>query len=109
MSIIPRIFTIIVFPLFLVGIILLQIFLSKRQNRWTGLMLPAISFIFSIIGVLGLAFYGNESTVQIILQLVRVFLVCNIPTIILMAIYFACREKFRKSKELDKMNIKDLN
>ena len=32
----------------------------------------------------------------------------NIPTVILLAIYFACREKFRKRSELDKMNISDL-
>lgn len=32
----------------------------------------------------------------------------NIPTVILLAIYFACREKFRKRSELDKMHINDL-
>ncbi len=32
----------------------------------------------------------------------------NIPTVILLAIYAACREKRRKRGELDKMQIKDL-
>ena len=32
----------------------------------------------------------------------------NIPTIILLAIYFACREKQGRNKEQDKMRIEDL-
>ena len=37
-----------------------------------------------------------------------VFLLMNIPTAILLAIYFTVRERKRKNKEIDKMNIKDL-
>ena len=32
----------------------------------------------------------------------------NIPTVILLAIYFACREKQGRDKEQDKMRIEDL-
>lgn len=32
----------------------------------------------------------------------------NIPTVVLLAIYAACREKQRKRSELDKMEIDDL-
>ena len=95
--------------LFLAGIIILQIFLSKRENNWLGLTLPAISVMFSIIVVLGMAFYRNESVTQIIIQVTLAFLLWNIPTIILIAIYFACRQKFKKNKEIDKMNIQDLD
>lgn len=92
----------------LAGIIILQIFLSKRENKWLGLILPIINVMFSILGVLGLAVYGYQSTTEIILQLTMVFILFNIPTIILLAIYFACREKLKKSKEIDKMKIEDL-
>jgi hypothetical protein len=94
--------------IFLGGIIIMQVFLSRRENKWLGLILPIISIMFSILTVLGLAFYGNQSTAEIIFQLIMVFLLSNIPTIILLAIYFACREKFKKNRELDKMNIQDL-
>jgi hypothetical protein len=94
--------------IFLAGIIILQIFLSKRENKWLGLILPIINVIFSIIAVLNMAILGNESIIQIIFQDIIVFLLCNIPTIILIAIYLACREKFKKNKEIDKMNIQDL-
>jgi hypothetical protein len=40
---------------------------------------------------------------------VMLFLVANIPTVIIIVIYFACREKFKKNKEIDKMNIQDLH
>lgn len=93
---------------FFVGIILLQIFLSKRESKSLGLILPGINVIFSIIGVLGMAFYQNESITQIIIQIIMVFLLLNIPTIILMAVYFVCREKMKRNKEIDKMNIQDL-
>jgi len=97
-----------IFILFLVGIIILQIYLSKRKNKWFGLILPIINVIISIMAVLGRAFYGAKSIAEIIMNSIMIFLVWNIPTIILVAIYFACREKFKKKKELDKMNIHDL-
>jgi len=39
---------------------------------------------------------------------VYVFLTYNIPTTILLAIYFACREKQKRNRDLEKMNIQDL-
>ena len=32
----------------------------------------------------------------------------NIPTAVLLVIYFACREKFRRRSEVDKTRIEDL-
>ena len=40
--------------------------------------------------------------------MLTVALLYNIPTLILLAIYFACREKFRRKKEMDRMNAQDL-
>jgi hypothetical protein len=59
--------------IFLAGIIILQIFLSKRENKWLGLILPIINVIFSIIAVLNMAILGNESIIQIIFQDIIVF------------------------------------
>jgi biotin transporter BioY len=93
---------------FLVGIVLLQIFLSKRENKWLGLIFPMISFMFSILVVLSMAVYANQSTGERIFQLITMLLLGNIPTISLLVIYFACREKFKKKKGIDKMKIEDL-
>ncbi|MGH4052391.1 MAG: hypothetical protein ACREVX_13865 [Clostridium sp.] len=93
----------------LVGIIILQIFLSKRENKWLGLILPAVNVMFSIIAVLGMAFFEKPSIAEIILQVIMLFLIWNISTAILIAIYYSCREKLKKKKEIDKMNIQDLH
>jgi cytochrome bd-type quinol oxidase subunit 1 len=122
--------------LFIAGVILLQIYLSKKQNKWLGLILPGICLIISILAVLGMATFTsyttqtiqtvgengkvvneiinsarNKNTVDlasIVFSSIVVFLLYNIPTAILLAIYAGCREKKRKNSELEKMNIQDL-
>ena len=89
----------------LVGGVFLQIFLSKRENRWPGLILPLLSFLYSLLMACSAVAYNGgipwgASLASLVLG--------NIPTVILLAIYAACRERFRKRSELDKMNIKDL-
>ena len=98
--------TLIVLVVFVVGGILLQIFLSKRENKWPGLVLPAISFLWSLLYLFNLMDTG--SVVQNILMALFTVLLTNIPTLVLLAIYWAVREKYRKCSELDKMNIDDL-
>ena len=94
--------------MFLAGIILLQIFLSKKENKWPGLMLPIISFLFGLIYPLNMVVPSDGITAGFIVQMIMVWLLGNIPTIILLAIYFGCRGKQHKNKQLDKMNIQDL-
>jgi cytochrome bd-type quinol oxidase subunit 2 len=105
MLILPRILILI---MFLVGPIILQIFLSKRENKWLGLILPIVNVIFSIIFYLNMAVLREQSITEKIMQFIMVFLISNIPTIIFIAIYLACREKFKKKKEIERMNIHDL-
>ena len=92
----------------LAGIILLQIFLSKRQNKWTGLILPGVCFIYSLMAVLGYSAFVDQSTRDLAFQVFSVFLTCNIPTVVLLGIYFACKVKQKKDAEIDKMKIQDL-
>ena len=89
----------------LVGIVLLQIFLSKREGRWPGLILPLLTFLYSLLMACSAVVYNGEIPWGAILASL---ILGNIPTVILLAIYAVCREKFRKQSELDKMNIKDL-
>jgi signal transduction histidine kinase len=125
---------IIVLLLFLAGSIWLQVFLSKTKNKWLGLIIPLICFIFSIITILSLSMYTNTgitsvtetingvvvtdktitsqsekpSMISMLATVMPVFLISNIPTIIFLAIYFACREKLKLRNELDKMHVQDL-
>ena len=61
------------------GGICLQIFLSRRESRWPGLVLPLVTL-----------------------------LVGNIPTLVLLAVYWAAREKRRVKSQIDIMKIDEL-
>lgn len=92
----------------LVGIIWLQIFLSKKESKWPGLVMPIISFLFGLLYPLNMVVPSEGVTVGFIIQMIIIWALGNIPTFVLLAIYLGCREKARKNKQLDKMNIQDL-
>ena len=98
--------TLIVLLVLVVGGIRLQIFLSKRESKWPGLVLPVISFLWSLLYLFNLMDTG--SVVRNILMAILTILLTNIPTLVLLAIYWAVREKRRKRSEIEKMNIDDL-
>ena len=89
----------------LVGVPVLQVFLSRRENRWPGLVLPLLSLLYSLLMACSAVAYSEKIIWGPILTSL---ILGNIPTVILLAIYAACREKRRKRGELDKMQIKDL-
>ncbi len=122
-----------VFVLFIVGLIYLQIRLSKMKNKWFGLIIPAIFFIFSLLGVFNIAAFSSftketvntidENGVVIAKQVIEnssinvpsliftaviILLLYNIPTAIFLGIYAISRDKIKKNSELEKMNIQDL-
>lgn len=115
-------FSILFFLIIITAIAILQIFMSKTQNKWLGLILPAISVLFSIMSVLGITSFAllTEQSgktilntvqipkVSILLTALYVFALYNIPTAILLGIYYACREKIKKNSEIEKMSVQDL-
>ena len=100
--------TLILVVLVIAGIVCLQIFLSKRESRWPGLVLPVLAFLFGLLFPLNMIAPDEGITVSFIIQMLIVWFIGNIPTIILLAIYYGCRGKQRRNKQLDKMNIQDL-
>lgn len=93
------IFVIIVF----FGLIALQILLAKQDNVWIGLILPIITFGFSLIIVLGIVldnYYG--------LPVIPIALALFTPTIIMLVIFVSGRGKRTKQRSLEKMSAQDL-
>lgn len=89
----------------LVGVPVLQVFLSRRENQWLGLLLPMLTFLYSLVMVCSVTAYeGGIPWGPILASLI----LGNIPTAVLLVIYFACREKFRRRSEVDKTRIEDL-
>ena len=103
-----RIILILSFSLILlIGAVVLQIFLSRRESPWPGLVLPGLSLLLSLIPLLNVA-VPMAGAGEVFLTLLMVFLLYNLPTAVLLAIYFACRAKFRHKREMDRMNAQDL-
>ena len=92
----------------LIGAVVLQIFLSRRESPWPGLILPGISVLFSLVALLNVAALPGSGGWEIALTILTVCFFYNIPTAVLLAIYFACRAKFRRKREMDRMNAQDL-
>lgn len=76
----------------LTGGILLQIFLSKKESKWLGFILPDMTYCFSLLTIFSLALTDNITWWEIFCLIPLTFLLANIPTLILLAIYFACRK-----------------
>lgn len=98
--------TLIVLLIFVVGGTCLQIFLSKRESRWPGLVLPLLTFLYALLMVMNIMDTGSVS--KNVLVIAVTLLIGNIPTLILLAIYWAAREKRRVKSQIDKMKIDDL-
>lgn len=98
----------IVFLLIGVGGIFLQIFLSKKENRLLGLLLPVVTFLYSLVRILSMTISMTISTWADVGLILRAFLVTNLSTLVLLAIYWICRDAARRKKQLEKMNIQDL-
>ena len=120
----------------LAGVIVFEVWLSRRQSRWPGLIMPILSFALSLLLVFGFVAFSAGSatsglqvsdaeTGEIVYQEQRVeevsdwtlgdtvqvglpLLIANISTLLLLREYYAGREKLRRDKLLEKMNIQDL-
>ena len=85
--------------LFIAVVIILQVLFSKSARKWPGLVLPIIAFLLSLLFPLNMVVPSQGVTAAFLLQLCLVWVIGNIPTMILLAIYFACQGKQRRDKQ----------
>ena len=94
-------------------IVYLQIFLSKRRAIWPGLIMPIVYSLFVIYTVIILMlpiFVNiNEISFASVFRIIGTFLLYNVPTAVLLIIYWLCRKKMRRADQLAKMEIQDLH
>lgn len=130
-------------------VLFVQLKLSQSKSKYLGLILPVLSFLYSLMIVLSLAAFTvstitltETSVVSVIdeqtgetieeseeltdepeqivevrevdsnlsgfMQLAFIFLVSNIPTVVLGGIYVNERNKIKMNSEIEKMKISDL-
>ena len=81
---------------------LFQVFLSCRKRWWPGVILPVYTFLCSLFMVATI--WRGTGPLWLLAANVLLY---NIPTYVLLAIYFICR-RIRRKKQLNKMKIQDL-
>lgn len=116
-----------------IGLSILQYYLSNKSKKWYGWILPIVFFSFSILFTISVITYlqsyetgevysGNgqlmssiitrsssEVSLQVLLpKAIGIFTFCNIPTIIFVGIYFIVYQKQKHARQLQKMKIQDL-
>ena len=108
-------------------ICMLQFKLSRSDGRFPGLVLPAVTLLYSLFAVAGMISFlmiqspQMEINGQIIQEAIYTsdighviwtalftFIQLNIPTFILGAIYLSERKKISCKTEIEKMRIQDL-
>ncbi|NLW42804.1 MAG: hypothetical protein GXY89_06690 [Tissierellia bacterium] len=98
----------IILPMILILPTLLQIFLSTRENKYLGWILP-IGF-----GLIGSIIFLNIAVFQSITGMERVRIVLTsvifsyTPAALMTLVYKLSRKKYRSKTEIEKMSIKDL-
>lgn len=88
--------------------IFLQVFLSKQKSKYLGLILPSLSFIFSLIVLANYVVPNGFKVRPLLMSVLGIFIRASIFTVIYLVIYFIFRHKNNSNSEIDKMNIKDL-
>jgi len=107
--------TILITLILLAGLIVLQVFLSRAKSKIPGLILPISTFVITLLVVLIIVFAmkvpEGSSVAGTILPVAVIGLIPpNIPTLILLLIYFLSRKKLNddNNQEIKKMTIQDL-
>lgn len=124
--------TLLIYLVIFAGFIVLQIYLSRMESPWPGRVLPILSFVLTLAIIVGVFTYyafptrdsteetgteisdepaeeGHQTVVTASIPVtLMVFVWGNIPTALFTIIYFGERQKFRKKKQMEKMNIQDL-
>lgn len=94
----------------LIGIIALQVFLSRRRAWWPGLVLPVCT-LPGVLLVLPNVLLNSLSTTGDTQQALTGVLgsaLCLLPTLVLTTIYLICRRREQHRRQINKMNIQDL-
>jgi len=101
-------------------IIILQFILSNQKNKWFGIILPVLNFIYALYGVIP-SFYniidliprtiikkdefgniistttiGSDGLIYFMISSLKILLIYNITTIILIIIYFWRRNLLKR-------------
>lgn len=85
--------------------LILHIILSKKENKFLGLIIPSLNLLLSVLAVCGFILFngvGGHYHMDTIVGGISIFISYNLYTVVLLVIYFSCRKKLNKNNELKK-------
>lgn len=80
------------------GLMALQVFLSGRERKWLGLIIPIVFFIIGLLYPLNMAKPADGVTSTYVVNLLLAWIMGNIPTFITLGIYFVVRKEKKREK-----------
>ncbi len=111
-SFLPFLIVLILACLIFIGLCVLEFFLARKVDKKYGLFLPIASFGIATLISLSMFLLMPGDLRTVIPGIIYTGALANIPTVILLLIFFVARslEKDvpKKNKEIEKMNILDL-
>lgn len=93
----------ILYLVFIILLIVLQVYLSKREDKISGLIVPTLSLLRLVTSLVRLRI--REVPLMFMIQ---AFVVHIVPIIIYLTIYAVTRKRMKNKEDLEKMNIQDL-
>ena len=87
---------------------LLQIFLSRRENKYLGWILPITFGIIGSVIFLNIVMFSNMTESERLTTLLISVIFSYAPAALMTLIYKLSRKKYKSKIEIEKMNIKDL-
>ena len=95
-----------------IALLYLEFRLAGKENKWIGLIIPAVSLVFSLFSCWTMYRFllTNPEAQPVFIQSMvsLVFMFANIPTVIYLVLYLIGRLRLRKKNQLRKMDITDL-
>lgn len=79
------------------GLMALQVYLSKRDGKWPGLIIPIIFFLISLLYPLNMSVPSEGVNGSFIVSLLFSWITGNIPTFITLGIYFTAKKDKKQS------------
>ncbi|MGM9662350.1 MAG: hypothetical protein ACI3WR_04590 [Oscillospiraceae bacterium] len=95
--------------LLLCAVIALQCFLSRLVSPIPGLILPGIMELYALICGLNVLLEGVGTLGEIALAALVTVLTASAPALALLGLYYALRGKYRRQRQMEKMDIQDLH
>lgn len=94
-----------------IGLCVLEFFLARKDRKIYGLILPIVLFGVALISALITTFFAIGGVFDAVITALLTGALFNIPTVILLIIFFiarASKSSGKGNKEIEKMNIMDL-